>query len=1386
MYQIKHLSTQQNISAASQSFLDAYDGNVDLLHRPLIPGSRLTAAGWENVSASEAATVYSSTFSAGDQAIGYDYAYSQNVLITLTPIKADGTVLSPSELENYVADIITDAVTNSHTLMAEDAANDSLFLRVVSVTAAGSAGLDSAYQEDEIWTVRLHDQQEEYYLTFQESWLYNQADMTGPTGMNPKASLEVNDAGSVSFIILPNHPLYNTVTPIASYISAFDDGEEIFYGRVISRSEPTITGQVTIQCEGALSFLGDSQITPDAKDRNGNQITRTLTAEAFFRWCIDEHNADVADPRRQFTVGIINANKKDIQDEYSISKYTATKDAITSNILNIYGGFIRVRPDGNGGHYIDWIQNYETVDPQAIQIGTNIEDQTNDLDGANMFTVLLPVGNDGLTLPERSIDLYPPAEMNKYGRIVKPIDFNSATTVENLRSQANDYKARIEKTLFVNSSIQFVDMHYLDGTIPKVTLGARFTNLPGLSGSEMIASALELEFEAPQNNQVNFLNRKSLDPDLTPEGNGHGRNAKRTSSRGRGAQTFKWLKEIDDLLMVTAPKVEMQGEKIALHYNEYLLTANQMTTLSRVADSLINTADDHEERINDIAYRVNQVEGTGVIQNDNFISNLAGHFEIWTDPDGKVTVHLKDGAEMAIDRANGSMITVGQMLDLQASNYAGIAGYVEAFSGSALWTQRNNITEVVGMYDVHTYTDGNGITHKELVVKEGGALKIRQNGINLGLYHEGNMNGGIVIDMINGHVGTKISGSAVDINANNVHINANSTLDSIVGHFVEEEFPLTYGPYNTPIFDPVTGEQVYGKRLVYVADGGMKVRRLDNEGVLTEFGVYDNGNLTGGVMAQKINGQTTTLIRGDRILIGNISGNDLDTWAADKEGLIAANATLLNATVQNLSAVEARVQTLETDYLQTDDLEAEIAGITSLGVQHIAASGSISFKKGNHYIAVDDAICELQIVPSGNTYTLQKKTWANSSWTDVNSFSRAVASWETGWSNGVFTATAKPQNQSAETTLKYLAPTGNVGKNGKLVNRTFKVQYGPDVMHLTDTGFEQEVSISAIEVYNDGWGAARAKCSIPASTSYSDSMSVSIPPATVDGDAVSYTYTLDFDNDYVYIKQGTTTIARKAQSLYSNGRGSVAIDSHYALPYTENSPGTMVKVYAKASNNAEDTIILYLSTSGGYAYVRKNGWNGDIVGQIAVPNPSATDVTSHYAGTYNDGNPGTIIPVYATATDGLTSDTDTIYLYLSTSGGYAYVRKNGWNGDVVGQIAVPNPSATDITSHYAGTYNDGNPGTIIPVHATATDGLTSDTDTIYLYLSTSGGYTYVRKNDWNGDVVGRISTPVQNVEVFPSDLHLLNGNKLTMYAASGAAWLNGEQYYWYYSNVKHT
>ncbi len=112
-------------------------GNVDLLSRPLVEASELVKKGWEDAGEG-IATVFSSQF-------GIEDSFGKEIEILVTPIMPDGQILSPSELEDYVDNILNGA----EDLLKADTKG---IVISVDVDQDGKAG------------ERLHELQEEYYM----------------------------------------------------------------------------------------------------------------------------------------------------------------------------------------------------------------------------------------------------------------------------------------------------------------------------------------------------------------------------------------------------------------------------------------------------------------------------------------------------------------------------------------------------------------------------------------------------------------------------------------------------------------------------------------------------------------------------------------------------------------------------------------------------------------------------------------------------------------------------------------------------------------------------------------------------------------------------------------------------------------------------------------------------------------------------------------------------------------------------------------------------------------------------------------------------------------------------------------------------------------------
>ncbi len=156
------------------------------------------------------------------------------------------------------------------------------------------------------------------------------------------------------------------------------------------------------------------------------------------------------------------------------------------------------------------------------------------------------------------------------------------------------------------------------------------------------------------------------------------------------------------------------------------------------------------------------------------------------------------------------------------------------------------------------------------------------------------------------------------INANHVNISSTNTAHLLSGSIV---------------YDDVTGNLI----LKESSGGGVYVEHND-QGTTAQFGVWDRGSLTGGVMVQEINGQdqqTVTRLIGDVIIIGNDSSIDARYQGQTLDGSLAAITTDFTS-VNTLLA-----RKIEAEDINATTVQAAISQANLLSVHQLAASSSI-------------------------------------------------------------------------------------------------------------------------------------------------------------------------------------------------------------------------------------------------------------------------------------------------------------------------------------------------------------------------------------------------------------------------------------------------------------
>ena len=338
---------------------------------------------------------------------------------------------------------------------------------------------------------------------------------------NPKVTLEIGKAGSLEFDIPPNNPFYDKLDQLTTEVSVDMDSDEIFHGRVLS-VERTFNNLRHVYCEGDLSYLIDSV---------QKSVQYSGTTHDLFNRIIASHNARV-DANKQFTVGIVNIENREIvlvgQSQNNninsgaidykqiaidsiVGNWNNSFDYIQTCLIDYCGGYLRTRRV-NGVTYIDLLEDFNSEAVQPIELGRNLLDLTQEISVEDLFTVLIPLGDDNLTIESvngGSDELVDEEAVRRYGRIVRTHTFNNVSNASTLLENARRYMAtsiNIPRTV----SVRAVDLHLINKTIPYIKIGDKveITSYVHEVNDVLTCTKIEYDLERPENNNYTFGNPK--------------------------------------------------------------------------------------------------------------------------------------------------------------------------------------------------------------------------------------------------------------------------------------------------------------------------------------------------------------------------------------------------------------------------------------------------------------------------------------------------------------------------------------------------------------------------------------------------------------------------------------------------------------------------------------------------------------------------------------------------------------------------------------------------------------------------------------------------------------------------------------------------------------
>ena len=219
------------------------------------------------------------------------------------------------------------------------------------------------------------------------------------------------------------------------------------------------------------------------------------------------------------------------------------------------------------------------------------------------------------------------------------------------------------------------------------------------------------------------------------------------------------------------------------------------------------------------------------------VHTLAG--EMHVDADGKLIIDSAGG--MYVERTEQGVLTQFGVFDNGNLTGGIIVNKVNGSTGTYITGDHVNIsaTGTAQTLAAAMEMDSSG----NLVIKEGAGLYVQHTSggsiAKFGVFDNNTLTGGVIVTKVNGSAGTYITGDHINISATN-------TAQTLAGAMEIDS----------------------SGNLVIKEGAGLYVEHTSG-GSTAKFGVYDNNNLTGGVIVDKVNGSTSTYITGDHV---NISG----------------------------------------------------------------------------------------------------------------------------------------------------------------------------------------------------------------------------------------------------------------------------------------------------------------------------------------------------------------------------------------------------------------------------------------------------------------------------------------------------------------------------------
>lgn len=321
-----------------------------------------------------------------------------------------------------------------------------------------------------------------YQITYDHYIIYDPRFATAEDKLmitEPDVYLAVGKAGEMSFVLQPDHPYLDRLQRMRGVVSLLDDGVPVYRGR-ITKDNATYYGSRKITTEGLMACLNDSVISPFSfpSDVAEDEEYQTAAAsgnvvEYFFRWVLARHNAQVSEAQ-QIKPGVCTVTDSNNYIARSSTEYLPTMEVLTTRLpKSALGGHLLIRYEADG-NYLDYYADLPLTNTQRVEYAANLLDIVSERDGTEIYTSILPVGKDGLTIADIAdgdltddlvkdgLTVYSRSGVTAYGRINRYVRWDDVTVAANLLAKAKASVSSAGLATQESITVQAVDLGWQD------------------------------------------------------------------------------------------------------------------------------------------------------------------------------------------------------------------------------------------------------------------------------------------------------------------------------------------------------------------------------------------------------------------------------------------------------------------------------------------------------------------------------------------------------------------------------------------------------------------------------------------------------------------------------------------------------------------------------------------------------------------------------------------------------------------------------------------------------------------------------------------------------------------------------------------------------------